>query len=111
MEMKVNITRIQEIVGDDSEMTKTLLLMFLNSCDRCIGNLSRSLTLGSEEAQKLWHDVTHELKGAAYNLGFDDLGDYCKKIEKEILSTDEKKKVIGEYIIARDGVEELLKTL
>jgi HPt (histidine-containing phosphotransfer) domain-containing protein len=111
MKMEVNISRIEDIVGDDNEMKKTLLEMFLRSCDKSIDALDKSLILQGDEAKKAWHDINHDLKGAAYNLGFTDLGDHCKKVENADLSVDEKKKTIAEYRVAREDVSNILKSL
>jgi HPt (histidine-containing phosphotransfer) domain-containing protein len=111
MKMQVNISRIEEIVGDDLDMKKTLLDMFVNSCDKCIGNLKNSLSLPAPAAKKAWHDINHELKGSAYNLGFDDMGDHCAKVENAPLSNEEKQSTINIYLSARNDVEAILKKL
>lgn len=111
MKMQVNISRIEEIVGDDVEMKKTLLEMFLNTCDRVITTLQKSLGLSGAEVNKIWAEATHELKGAAMNLGFEELGNHCGKVEKAQLSVEQKNEAINIYKTARDDVKAILKSL
>ncbi len=105
MKMQVNISRIEEIVGDDTDMKKMLIKMFIESCGRCIFKLQGSVDNPGPDSEKIWHDVNHELKGAAYNLGFNDLGDLCKKNENTVLTQAEKQAAIDIYENAKSEVE------
>jgi HPt (histidine-containing phosphotransfer) domain-containing protein len=110
MKMDLNISRIEEIVGDDLDMKKMLINMYIETCKKCITELEKSLTL-SENAEEIWHNSNHELKGASYNLGFEDLGNYCKKIEKSQFSIDQKLEIIDIYKKAQKSVEDFVKSL
>lgn len=111
MKMQVNIARIEEIVGDDTDMKKTLLKMFIDTCDRSIFKLTKSLDIQGLESEKIWEDSSHELKGAALNLGFEDLGKLCQENGKGYLPISKKKTTIVIYEKARADVEELLNGL
>ncbi len=111
MKLKVNIGRIEELVGGDIELKKALIKMFLDTFDRSIKTLETNLDMKPATALKLWKETNHELKGAAYNLGFNDLGDYCAEYEAKDLAPEQKLQVIENYKTARKGVKELLKTL
>lgn len=95
--MQVNYSRIKEIAGDDEELIKTLLQLFVDTFEKCIKEMEDSITLIPQEGDQEWQDANHELKGSAYNLGFEELGDYCKKVEFISDNPEEKEKIIAEY--------------
>ncbi len=106
--MQVNIGRIEEIVGTDSDMKKVLLGMFLDTCTRVNATLNNSFSLPAADSEKVWKEAVHELKGAAMNLGFEDLADYCKQIEKNELDINKKKEAISILAAATEDVRKLL---
>ena len=112
LNMQVSISRIEEIVGDDKDMKKMLLDMFIKSCVKSISALQKSLELVDNTlAKKEWHDVNHDLKGASLNLGFVDLAELCASVENADLNLQEKHNIIEQYISAKNQVSEILKSL
>ncbi len=111
MKLQVNISRIEEIVGDDADLKKTLIGMFLSTCDKTINALQGSLALDATAGNKIWADSCHELKGAAMNLGFEELGEYCKKAEKAEITIEQKKEAIEVFKSSKDSVKVLFDTL
>jgi HPt (histidine-containing phosphotransfer) domain-containing protein len=110
--MQVNISRIEEIVGNDQDMKKTLLEMFVKSCEKSISAMQKSLDIADATlAKKEWHDVNHDLKGASLNLGFTDLAALCASVENSDLNLPEKQNIIEQYISAKNQVSEILKSL
>ena len=107
MKMEVNISRIEEIAGNDTEMKKMLLGMFLDTCNRVISALETAVNESTPEAQKVWKDSVHELKGAALNLGFEELGIYCNEKENADLTSHQKNESITVFKDARDGVKKI----
>ena len=108
MKMKVNIGRIEEIVGDDIETRNMLLNLFLQTFDKVILNVENSL--GDDAAsKKKWDAAIHERRGAALNLGFNDLAKYCGDIEHKELRREEKTEAIKLFFIAREGVKQILE--
>lgn len=92
--MQVSTSRIDEIAGDDKELKKLLVQLFSATFDKCLGRLEKSLTLESEKNKtQEWHDATHELKGSALNLGFNELGERCK-VAETYTNDNEKAKFI-----------------
>lgn len=80
--MQVTTSRIDEIAGDDAELKKLLLQLFFATYEKCMKGLEESLSIQDErKADDAWESRTHELKGSAYNLGFNELGDRCKQAE------------------------------
>jgi len=110
MQLTVNIERVSEIVGDNVEMKKTLLQLFIDSLNNITTKISEHIRTASS-SQKEWADLTHELKGAAYNLGFNDLGDYCNLLEERTLTLDQKKAALEVYLQANNSVQQILNGL
>lgn len=93
--MKVNYSRIQDIAGDDTDLIKTLLELFVDSFKKCLIDMEECLTLDASEHQKQWYESCHELKGSALNLGFEELGKFCKDIEHIEGKIEHKKEIIS----------------
>lgn len=106
--MQVNYSRIKEIAGDDNELIKTLLELFVDTFKRCIDNMEQSLNLPSSEGDKMWHEVNHELKGSSYNLGFEELGDFCRDNENIEGKIEHKREIIRRQ---KDILGEVMETI
>lgn len=65
----------------------------METMEKCIKILEQSFN--KEEHKKIWHDEMHELRGSALNLGFSDLGEYCKKHENYEASKEEKLEIVS----------------
>jgi HPt (histidine-containing phosphotransfer) domain-containing protein len=92
--MKINLDRLNEITGGDESVNQMLLGLFQKTYDRCLDRLKAISTDNSEAAKKDWHDTLHELKGAAANLGFDELFEICKNFEAQQPTQEIKLEVI-----------------
>ncbi len=80
--MQIVTSRLDEIAGEDKDLKKLLLQLFSATFEKCIFKLENSFTLEDEKKKKNeWHEACHELKGSAYNLGFNELGERCSKAE------------------------------
>ena len=107
MKLEVNKQRMEEIVGNDTETLKLLLGMLIDTFKRTIEKMHTS-TGDSAEDKKIWHDANHELKGAAMNLGFNELAEFCKIAEQEDRTTEQKKSDIQIYIDCQKQIESLI---
>lgn len=57
--------------------------LFAATFEKCLLTLEDTLNIQDErKAQDIWESKTHELKGSAYNLGFNELGDRAGHAEK-----------------------------
>ncbi len=93
--MQVTTSRIDEIAGDDKELKSLLLQLFTATFEKCLKNLTESLSSEDEKkSTEAWERATHELKGSAYNLGFNELGDRCKNAEYLPFKSKDKDKFI-----------------
>ncbi len=77
----INQTRIIEITGGDKELEKELLTLFTDTAESTLRRL---------EAGENWQRTIHELKGAAANIGLDELHQRCAEIEHKIATDTEK---------------------
>ena len=86
--MKIDVSRIESIAGDDKDMIQQLFELFLDSYKNCLNRMKLAIaeTDNSKRAAD-WHDACHEMKGSAYNLGFTDLGEFTSAAEN-ITDTD-----------------------
>jgi HPt (histidine-containing phosphotransfer) domain-containing protein len=108
MKLKVNTSRIDEIVGEDKSLKKTLMQLFLETCNRVVMKLETSLFT---DDSKLWKDASHELKGAALNLGFEELSSLCLKMEKTEMDINQKKESVEVLKTVGDSVRDIVSKL
>jgi len=59
--MKVNYERIKEITGDDVEMIKTLISLYIDSFNKNIQDIESALNTPNQNAEKIWHNAIHDL--------------------------------------------------
>lgn len=93
--MKINLDRLNDITGGDETMNQTLLALFNKTFNRCLSAIEGLDVTNPEAAQKPWHDAIHELKGAAGNLGFDELFEVCKNYDMQPVNEQLKSELIS----------------
>jgi HPt (histidine-containing phosphotransfer) domain-containing protein len=110
--LEINFERLNEISGGEKSIEIQLLHLFAKTIDRSIVSMAETVGVGeSEEVFKKWHDAIHELKGASQNIGFEDIGNFCKKIETKLPSDDEKKSHIEYFKTLKNQIEEKSKEI
>ena len=88
----INQNRMMEITGDDKELEKELLTLFLETANSTLMRL---------QAGENWQKTVHELKGAAANIGLDTLHYASAEIEHKTPTDSDKQtffSVIREHI-------------
>ena len=106
--MKINISRLKDIAGDDRDLIMSLFSMFLEGYNNCLKKMDEALKESNTEiSTQNWHDAVHELKGSAYNLGFAELGDFCTGAES-IIEKDSMHQAIEMFETQLKEVEEFM---
>lgn len=88
MSAVVNLSNLREMTDGDRDLESTLFQEFFTSCEALIEQLKLSLATNNSEN---WRKAAHALKGASYNLGAQQLGDYCKQAQEEHMAAAPKK--------------------
>ncbi len=76
--LPIDDTLLKSNFGDDPEIVKQILLSFVQPADDIFEEINSAYTNHSSEA--IWQ-TAHKLKGAAFSVGANDLGEICKKLE------------------------------
>ena len=76
--MDKNLEQLAELIGVDTESITMLLDMFFESLDEDVENIGQAIESGDLSEV---HASAHKLKGLAANLRFEDLVEFCKRIE------------------------------
>lgn len=74
----VELAALRDITDGNPELEQQLFELFLGTCERC---LSEATKLIESDPKGLWHDVLHELKGAAANVGAMGMAGLCRNGE------------------------------
>lgn len=77
----INHSRILEITDGSATLKKELLTLFKETLESVLQRL---------EAGADWQKTVHELKGAAANMGAEELHKICQEIEHKSLDSAEK---------------------
>jgi len=88
----VNLEKLRQLSDNDMEDAQKLLNLFFDTTCRTLKILENNVEENQEEE---WNSALHELKGAAYSLGFFALGDLCEKAEQHPVLTSDTKQIIA----------------
>ncbi len=91
----INRNRMIEITGGDKELEKELLTLFLETANSTLMRL---------QAGENWQRTVHELKGAAANIGMNELHQKSAEIEHKT-PTDSEKQTF--FAVIRDHIAHL----
>jgi HPt (histidine-containing phosphotransfer) domain-containing protein len=105
----VDLANLREITEGDPELEKALFEEFCRCGERCIDALESSFAGADNLA---WKNQSHALKGTAFNLGANRLGELCKKAQEGFEYPQTEKALLLEEIKASfEATRSLLKTL
>ncbi|MFC1856323.1 response regulator, partial [Thermodesulfobacteriota bacterium] len=77
-EEAVDISRLKDIVGDDKNILKELVDVFIDDANNHMEAIDSAITLGNA---KILRQEAHSLKGASANMGARELKRYCANLE------------------------------
>lgn len=104
----VDLTNLREMTGGDTEIEKQLFEVFISSSIECIENMKKSVV----ENNELWRKNAHALKGTAFNLGANPLGELCKTAQEKFASGQSEKQLMLNQIEEEFGkVKSFIETL
>lgn len=91
----VNLEWLRELTGGDRDLEEALFQEFFSSSELLLTQLTQALESDDSNA---WKSIAHALKGVAYNLGAQQMGDYCMIAQED-------------YEASRDVKEPLLHSI
>lgn len=97
-----DFSRLESIAGGDDALRAELIDLFEQSAANNIAIMEQELEAEDTQA---WGDAAHQLRGAASNLGFDNMADLCAQAQQEV-DAGVLQKIIG----ARDAIIQKLKS-
>lgn len=80
-----DLTRLRELAADDASIVSVLAGMFAEQAPALSTEIQNTITAGDATEIK---KAAHTFKGVLLNLGFNDCGALCKKIEDAALADD-----------------------
>lgn len=76
---RINLAQMHDLFGDDDEAIREILQLFESSMQRIV-NGGMAAALRDQHGDTI-HALAHELKGAAANIGGDEIAAICRKME------------------------------
>ena len=108
MTAPVNLSNLREMTDGDKELEESLFLEFFSSSEKLLNQLTQAL---AEDDFEAWRTSAHALKGTSYNLGAQQLGDYCKKAQEGHAEPSQEKAPLLQLITSEYAlVKEFLQT-
>ena len=102
----VDLSRLRQLTGGDSEVEKQLFELFINSAEESISNMENNCTDG---ANKKWRDAAHALKGSSLNTGAQELSNTCCNAqERHDAPAKDKKDMLLAIKVSLDDVKDFL---
>lgn len=100
-----NLERLLSVTGDDRELQRELINLFLVDTASRLANLPAAIEAGNIDHLRL---QAHAVKGASANMGADRLQEACAKMESAALSGDAHpfEKLYEEVDVEFDRVKE-----
>lgn len=106
MAVILDMTNLRDIIDHDVELERQLIENFHVCYRSCVTNLETAL---NDENIILWRNASHSMKGIAFNLGAEKLGELCLKSEQAHLAPySEKIILLSEIKLAYAEVETAL---
>jgi len=84
MKPAVDLTNLNDMIGDDSNLRAELFKEFIKSSEESLAILHASC---HEAAQETWRKESHSMKGISLNLGAEALGELCKMAQEHYTDT------------------------
>lgn len=91
----VDLTNLRTMTDGDKEMELALFEEFYSSSEAAFGNMAANCTDGQNEA---WRATAHAIKGSAYNIGANALGNLCKQAQENPAASGSDKQALLEKI-------------
>lgn len=105
--LAVDLSNLREMTDGDRDLEEALFQEFFASTEQLLIQLTQALESDSPEA---WKAAAHALKGTAYNLGAQQLGDYCKTAQEDFeVSRDIKQPLLQSITQEYGQVKEFLE--
>ncbi len=107
----VNLEWVRELTGGDADLEEALFQEFFTSTEQLLTQLTQALESDNPDA---WKSAAHALKGTAYNLGAQLMGDYCMTAQEDFGASREVKQpllhsITQEYIKVKHFLENEMK--
>lgn len=87
-DMPVNLTNLRTITDGDIDTELLLFEQFKESANTALQTMQENCVPGFNEA---WRRAAHALKGTAYNLGAENLGNLCKHAQENAEASETDK--------------------
>lgn len=84
----LDLTNLREMTDGDKELEAHLFEEFFRSSETLMKDLITAIETGDNE---MWRKSAHALKGTAYNLGAQSLGDSCRTAQENLEKEDAAK--------------------
>lgn len=91
----LNMENLREIIDNDRELERELVSNFYTCYHTCMSELETSL---DTQDTVLWRNAAHALKGIAYNIGAECLGELSLKAERACESSILEKQELFEAL-------------
>lgn len=113
-ELPINMKRLDDVTGGDSEFAIELVELFLSDSQATCGRLTNAAGNGDPEPVRR---EAHKLKGSAMNLGADRLGELARVLEsaatagqtelftEQLIAIQREKSVVDAFL--RDYLKQL----
>lgn len=88
MTQPVDLSNLRSMIQDDVELERELFATFYESFEGGLNDLQQALQSADQEN---WRRHAHALKGIAYNLGANRLGDLCKTAQDHPQASEAEK--------------------
>jgi len=103
----VDLSNLREMTNGDKDLEGVLFQEFFASTKQLLTQLTQAFESDNPEA---WKAAAHALKGTAYNLGAQQLGDYCKTAQEDFeISRDIKQPLLQSIAQEYGQVKEFLE--
>lgn len=105
----VDLTNLRSMTDGDKDLEMSLFQEFYISSEQSLQTLAENCTDGQNET---WRATAHALKGTAYNLGAQLMGDLCKKAQDNPAASGVDKKALLDILEAEYAkVKEFLQSV
>lgn len=94
MTAPVDLTDLRSMIDGDPELELALFQEFYSSTEEHLALMARNCTGNESET---WRATAHSVKGTAYNIGAQRLGNLCEQAQNHAAASDaEKQQLLGE---------------
>ena len=105
----VDLANLRDMIGNDKELESELFEEYRSSSESILDELDNYCQ--QESDNESWKKAAHALKGIAYNLGANKLGELCKEAQDAYtLPANEKKMLLEKIQSENKSVLDYLET-